>query len=54
MQQENSNDNSVEKDIAALSRMALQHGLEGRQQQAQDECLRTLREQQRPDVPLIM
>ena len=34
MQQENSNDNSAEKDIAALSDMALGHYQEGHLQQA--------------------
>ena len=54
MQQENSNENSVEKDIAALSDMALQHYQDGHLQQAQDVCLRILREQQRPDAILIL
>jgi tetratricopeptide (TPR) repeat protein len=54
MQQENSNDNSIEKDIAALSDMALQHYQEGRLQQAQDVCQRILRKQQRPDAILIL
>jgi len=54
MQQENSNDNSVDKDIAALSDMALQHYQEGHLQQARDECLRILRKQQRPDAILIL
>ena len=54
MQQKNSNDNSVDKDIAALADMALQHYQEGHLQQAQDECLRILRKQQRPDAILIL
>ncbi len=54
MQQENPNDNSIEKDIAALSDMALQHYQEGRLQQAQDVCQRILRKQQRPDAILIL
>ena len=54
MQQENSNDNSVEEDVAALSDMALQHYQEGQLEQAQDDCLRILRKQQRPDAILIL
>ena len=54
MQQENSNDHSAEKDIAALCDMALQHYQEGRLQQAQDVCQRILRKQQRPDAILIL
>ncbi len=54
MPQENSNDNSVEKDIAALSDMALQHYQEGHLQRAQDVCQRILRKQQRPDAILIL
>jgi len=54
MQQENSNDNSVDKDIAALSDMALQHYREGHLQEAQDVCHRILRKQQRPDAILIL
>ncbi len=54
MQQENPNDNSIEKDIAALSDMALQHYQEGRLQQAQDVCQRILRKQHRPDAILIL
>jgi len=54
MQQKNTNDNSVDEDIAALCHMALQHFKEGRLQQAQDECLRLLRKQQHPDAILIL
>jgi tetratricopeptide (TPR) repeat protein len=54
MQQEDSNDNSIEKDIAALSDMALQHYQEGHLKQAQEVCQRILREQQRPDAILIL
>ena len=54
MQQENNNENSVDKDIAALSDMALQHYQEGHLQQAQEVCHRILRKQQRPDVILIL
>jgi tetratricopeptide (TPR) repeat protein len=54
MQQENSNDSSVEKDIAALCDMALQHYQEGHLQQAQEVCHRILRKQQRPDAILIL
>ena len=54
MPQENSNDTSVDKDIAALSDKALQLYREGHLQQAQDACLRILRKQQRPDAILIL
>jgi len=54
MQQENSNDNSVNQDIAALFDMALQHYREGELRQAQDECLHILRRQHRPDAILIL
>ncbi len=54
MQQNNTNDNSVDKDIAALSHMALQHFKEGHLQQAQDVCQRILRKQQHPDAILIL
>ena len=54
MHQGNSNDNSVEKDIAALSDMALQHYQDGHLQQAQDVCHRILRKHQRPDAILIL
>ncbi len=54
MQQEKSNDNSAEKDVAALFDMALQHYQEGHLRQAQDKCLRILRKQQRPDAILVL
>ena len=54
MQQENSNDNSVDEDIAALANMALQHYQEGQLRQAKDECLHILRRQHRPDAILIL
>jgi len=54
MQQENSNDKSLDKDIAALSDMAVQHYQKGHLQQAQDVCQRILRKQQRPDAILIL
>jgi len=54
MQQENSNDNSAEKENAALFDRALQHYQAGRLQQAQEVCLRILRKQQRPDAILIL
>ena len=54
MHQENSNDNSVDKDIAALADLALQHYQEGQLRQAKEECLRILRRQQRPDAILIL
>ena len=54
MQQKNSNDTSIDKDVAALADMALQHYQEGHLQQAQDVCRRILRKQQRPDAILIL
>ncbi len=54
MQQENSNDNSVDKDVAVLADRALQHYQEGRLQDAQDVCHQILRRQQRPDAILIL
>ena len=54
MQQEDSDNKSVESDIAALSNLALRHYQEGDLQQAQDTCNRILRKQQRPDAILIL
>jgi len=54
MQQKNTHANSVDKDTAALSHMALQHFKEGHLQQAQDVCQRILRKQQHPDALLIL
>jgi len=54
MQQEKAFDNAIDKDIAALSHMALQHFKEGHLQQAQDVCQRILRKQQHPDAMLIL
>ena len=54
MQQENSNDNSVDKDIEALSEVAMKHYQKGQFQQAQDACLRILRKRERPDAILIL
>jgi len=54
MQQENPFDNALDKDIAALSHMALQHFKEGHLQQAQDVCQRLLRKRQHPDAILIL
>jgi len=54
MQQENPFDNAIDKDIAALSHMALQHFEEGDLQQAQDVCQRLLRKRQHPDAILIL
>ncbi len=45
---------SVDKDIAALTHMAVQHFKEGHLQQAQDECLRILQKQQHPGAILIL
>ncbi len=54
MQQKNSNDSSVDKDIDALAVRALQHYQEGRLEQAQEVCQQILRKQQRPDALLIL
>jgi len=54
MQKKNINNNSEDKDVAALADMALRHYQEGDLQQAQDDCQRILREQQRPDAILIL
>jgi tetratricopeptide (TPR) repeat protein len=54
MSQDNSNDNSDEKETAARFDVALQHYRDGRLQQAQDECLLILGKQQRPDAILIL
>ena len=54
MRKKNTDDVSEEKDIAALFDMALQHYRQGDMQQAQDDCQRILREQQRPDAILIL
>ena len=54
MQKKNTNNNSEDKDIAALADIALQHYQEGDLQQAQDDCQRILRKQQRPDAVLIL
>ena len=54
MQKKNTDDDLEENDIAALADMALQHYQEGDLQQAQDDCQRILRNQQRPDAILIL
>jgi tetratricopeptide (TPR) repeat protein len=54
MQKKNTGDNLEEKDVEALADMALQHYQEGDLQQAQDDCQRILRKQQRPDAILIL
>ena len=54
MQQKNTNDNSVNEDGAALSRMALQHFKDGRLQQADDVCQRILSKQQNAGALLIL
>ena len=54
MPQKDSNDNSVDKDIAALSNLALQHYQDGQLQQAQDACLRILKQEHRADAILIL
>ncbi len=54
MRKKNTDDDSEEKDIAALSDMALRHYQEGNLRQAQDDCQRILRVQQRPDAILIL
>jgi len=54
MQKDNSNADSVDKEIAALCDMAVRHYQEGQLRQAQDDCLRILRRQPRPDAILIL
>jgi len=54
MQQKNTNNNTVDEDLAALSRKALQYFKEGRLQQAQDKCLCLLRKRQHPDAILML
>jgi len=54
MRKKNTDDDSEEKDIAALSEMAVQHYQEGSLKQAQDDCQQILRVQQRPDAILIL
>jgi len=54
MQQKDTNNNFVVKDIEVLFETALRHYQEGDLQQAQDDCHRILREQQRPDAILIL
>ena len=54
MQQENTNDNAVNEDSAALSREALQHFKKGRLQQAQDVCQRILQKQRYAGAILIL
>ena len=54
MQQENSSDSAVDKDVEVLSDRALQHYQEGHLQQAKDVCQRILRKQERPDAILIL
>ncbi len=54
MQKEDSDNKSVESDIAALSNLALRHYQEGNLRQAQSACHRILSEQQRPDAILIL
>ena len=54
MQKKDSNDSSEERDIAALSGMALQHYQAGDLEQAKDDCHRVLREEERPDAILIL
>ena len=54
MQQENNDDNSVDQDVAALSEMALHYYQQGQLKQAQEKCLRILRQENRPDAILIL
>jgi len=54
MRPDDDSNNAAEKDIAALSNMALQHYQEGNLKQARDDCQRILRVQPRPDAILIL
>ncbi len=54
MQQKNTNDNTLDEDIAALSRKALQQFKEGRLQQAKEVCQRILQKQQDAGAILIL
>ncbi len=54
MQQKITDDNSVNEDAEALSRVALQHFKEGRLEQAQDICQRILSKQQYAGAHLIL
>ena len=54
MQQKNTDENSVNGDIAELFSKGLQHYKEGRLQQAQDFCQRIVQKQQFPDALLIL
>ena len=54
MSKEKPNNRLDDNDIAARCDVALQLYRDGHLQQAQDECLRVLRKQQRPDVILIL
>lgn len=54
MRKKNTDDDSEEKDIAVLSELAVQHYQEGSLKQAQDDCRKILRVQQRPDAILIL
>ena len=54
MQQEFTDDNSVNEDAEALSRVALQHFKDGQLQQAQDVCNGILQKQQHPGALLIL
>jgi len=54
MQQKFTDDNAVNEDAEALSRVALQHFKEGRPQQAQDICQRILQKKQHSGANLIL
>ena len=54
MQQKDANDDSLDKDIAALSYLAMNHFKKGRLQQAKDACQRILSKVERPDAILIL
>ena len=54
MQQEFTDENSVNEDAEALSRVALQHFKDGQLQQAQDICKGILQKQQHPGALLIL
>ncbi len=54
MPKKNTDDDSEEKDIAALSESVVQHYQECNLKQAQDDCQQILQKQQRPDAILIL
>ncbi len=54
MPHKDTNDNSVDTEVAGLTSMAMGHFRNGRLQQAKEVCQQILRKRQRPDVILIL